>query len=88
MKYIIESSTIESFKENVQELEKKFNERISDLAGVKGGMMARHVYCYYRSELWGLRNELLASLKEVKEETTTRKPKKEKITTSEPEINF
>lgn len=36
----------------LDELSKLMDDRISDLHQVKGGMQARHAYCYYRKYVW------------------------------------
>lgn len=36
----------------LDELSKLMDDRISDLHQVKGGIQARHAYCYYRKYVW------------------------------------
>jgi hypothetical protein len=36
----------------LDELSKLMDERIVDLHEVKGGMQARHTYCFYRKYVW------------------------------------
>lgn len=43
---------LEEINETIDDLEKLLSERIVDLHELKGGMQARHAYCYYRSLVW------------------------------------
>ena len=66
MDYKIENDKVKDFFEVVDDLEKLLTERISDLHNVKGGMQARHAYCYYRSLLWDAKYLMRDNLKEIK----------------------
>ena len=44
----------------LEELSHVLDDIISDLHNVKGGMQARHAYCYYRKYVW----EAIAKLKQ------------------------
>lgn len=66
MEYKIKEEKLTELIGDFREFEKRFNERISDLYEVKGGMQARHAYVYYRRLLWDIRDKLEKSLVEVK----------------------
>jgi len=66
MDYKIENDKVKDFFEVVDDLEKLLTERISDLHNVKGGMQARHAYCYYRRLLWDAKYLMRKNLKEIK----------------------
>jgi len=53
-----EDKNIKEAIETLDELQKLLTERISDLHEVKGGMQARHAYCYYRKYVWDAINLL------------------------------
>lgn len=52
MEYKIDHDSLENALDGMEQLLKDLTERISDLHEVKGGMQARHAYCYYRHQLW------------------------------------
>lgn len=61
-KYKIKSDKVNEITEALNDLEKLLTERISDLHDVKGGMQARHAYCYYRQLLWSAKYSLRDNL--------------------------
>jgi hypothetical protein len=68
MKFEIEAKKVNNFFDSISDLDKDLTDRIADLHNVKGGMQARHAYCYYRKQLWDARDLLKESLKEIKTE--------------------
>ena len=66
MEYKIESEKVDNFFEVIDDLELLLTDRIGDLHEVKGGMQARHAYCYYRSLLWEAKYLMRDNLKEIK----------------------
>jgi hypothetical protein len=50
---IVDTSKLNNALEILDELSKLFDDRISDLYQVKGGMEARHAFMFYRDRVWG-----------------------------------
>jgi hypothetical protein len=65
MKHEIESEKVKDFFQIISDLENLLDERIVDLHEVRGGMQARHAYCYYRKLLWEAKYIIRDNLKEV-----------------------
>ena len=42
--------------ETLDALSKLMDERVVDLHEVKGGMQARHAYCFYRQHVWKIKS--------------------------------
>lgn len=53
--------------EEIKRLEDLFDDRIVELANVKGGQLDRQVILYYRSILWGMRDNLHLAFDLIKE---------------------
>lgn len=67
MDFKIEQEKTVVFFEVIDELDQLLTERIVDLHKVKGGIQARHAYCYYRNLLWEARSIMDKNLKEIKD---------------------
>jgi hypothetical protein len=63
MKYKINKEKADNILDELNEVERLLDERISDLHEVKGGMQARHAYVLYRNKLLYARCDLRDSLK-------------------------
>lgn len=50
---MVEYSKLNNALEILDELSKLFDDRVSDLYQVKGGMEARHAFMFYRDRVWG-----------------------------------
>lgn len=55
----------ESILEDIDYLASLLDDRVVDLAGVKGGMQARHNYVFYRRLLWEIKHTLRDGLEEI-----------------------
>ncbi len=53
----------EDIKDLCNKLEDLFEEKIRELHESKGGISARHAYCYYRELVWQIRSSLNAKIK-------------------------
>jgi hypothetical protein len=50
---MVDYSKLNNALEILDELSKLFDDRVSDLYQVKGGMEARHAFMFYRDRVWG-----------------------------------
>ena len=50
---IVDTKKLNNALEILDELSKLFDDRVSDLYQVKGGMEARHAFMFYRDRVWG-----------------------------------
>lgn len=61
----ITAEKAQSIFEDIDYLSGLLDDRVVDLAGVKGGMQARHNYIFYRRLLWEIKHTLRDGLEEI-----------------------
>jgi hypothetical protein len=60
---IVDAKKLDNALEILDDLSKLFDDRVSDLYQVKGGMQSRHAFMFYRDKVWGAMRELKQGIK-------------------------
>ncbi len=55
---IVDAKKLDNALEILDDLSKLFDDRVSDLYQVKGGMQSRHAFMFYRDKVWSAMREL------------------------------
>jgi len=58
---IVDAKKLDNALEILDDLSKLFDDRVSDLYQVKGGMQSRHAFMFYREQVWNAMRELKQS---------------------------